>query len=337
MPPARAVGVPWYVRLMLGAAGWLAALFLLGFIAVGLAWVMKSELASVLVGLIMMAMAWLMLRRLGRNDFATQFALALSFAGQVLFAVGIFGWLGMERDATAAWTVMSLAQAILALVMPNVIHRLWSAFATAVAFGMLLHSLGLSFLSPSIILVISTWAWLNEFAWPEFGPAWRPMAYGLLLALVAMDMAAGAFQPLTGIGIGFESSGPIAPWVEKLLPGFILLWLVWTLLRRWQVDIPGRMANVVLLDTLILILASLKAPGISVGICIILLGYAHGNRVLTGLGVAALLLYLSAYYYSLDDTLLVKSQALALSGAVLLTLRWLSLRWILRDTGPADE
>jgi uncharacterized membrane protein len=157
------------------------------------------------------------------------------------------------------------------------------------------------------------------------------MAYGLVLALVAVNMAAGAFQPLTGMGVGLAAQGPVAAWAGELLLGIVSLWLVWSLLRRWQVPIPGRVANAALAGTAILILSSLEAPGIAVGVCIILLGYAHGNRMLAGIGITALLLYLSAYYYSLDTTLLVKSQALAISGAVLLTLRWLMLRWLVRE------
>ncbi len=336
IPPAQYPDSPWYVRGMLGAAGWIAALLLLGFVAVGLAWIMKSEFASTLVGIAMMATAWLMLFKLSRNDFAVQFALAVSFAGQVLFAVGIFGWLGLERDATLAWLVMALAQAGLAAVMPTSTHRLWSSFAATVAFSMVLYSLHLSFISPAIILAVASWAWLGEFNWPGFGPHLRPMAYGLVLALVAMDVATGAFHPLTGMGVQLAAQNGAAPWAGQLLLGAVLLAVIWVLLRRWQVSIPGPIANAAFVAAILLVLVSLKAPGISVGVCILLLGYAHGNRMLTGLGIAALLLYLSTCYYSLNDTLLVKSQALAISGALLLTLRWLLLRWLPGDGEPGD-
>jgi uncharacterized membrane protein len=337
MPPEPAMESPWYVRLMLGIAGWIAALFLLGFIAAGLAWIIRSELASVLTGMLMVCIAWLMLRKLGEQEFAVQFALALSFAGQVLFAVGIFGWLGLEQEATAAWLVMSLFQALLAAVMPNSIHRFWSAIAMTVAFYMLLYSLNLAFVSPAIILGVAAWAWLNEFSWPALGEILRPVAYGLLLGLMAMDSATGAFQPLIGMGVGLATQGPVPSWLGAMLSGAVMVSVVWILLRRWRVSMPGKTAVLALSSAVILVLFSLKVPGIATGCCIILLGYAHGNRVLTGLGIAALLLYLSTYYYSLDATLLVKSQALAVSGAVLLTLRWLLLRLLPPEENQSDE
>ena len=44
-------------------------------------------------------------------------------------------------------------------------------------------------------------------------------------------------------------------------------------------------------------LASLAAPGLAPAVAILVLGYANGNRVLTGLGILVLLGYLSYYYY----------------------------------------
>jgi hypothetical protein len=333
-PAAQAADVPWYVRLVLGLAGWIAALFLLAFVATGLRWIISSELIAALSGTLLMCSAWLLLSRFGRNDFAVQFALAISFAGQVLFAVGVFGRFGLERDATAAWTIMTATQTLLALLMPNSTHRLWSAMAASVAFYMAMYSLQLSFLAPSIILALAAFAWLNEFTWALSGRAVRPAAFGLVLALVAMDLATGVFQPLTGIGVSLLPQDLTTPWISQLLPGCVLLAVAWTLLRREHLAIPGQAANAALLACLLLALAALKAPGLSTGVCIILLGFAHGNRVLTGLGVAALLLYASAFYYQLGDTLLVKSAALAASGAALLALRWLLLRW-LRHVGRA--
>jgi len=321
-PPAQSLDSPWYVRLVLGIAGWITALFLLGFVAAGLGWIVRSQWTSTLVGVLITGIAWLLLQRFRWNDFAAQFALALSFAGQVLVAVGIFGWLGLERDDTAAWLSMAVFQGLLAVLMPSSIHRLWSACASAISVYMLLYSLKLAFVSPALILGIGAWLWLNEFSWPARGRMLRPVAYGLLVGLLAMDTATGTLQPLIGMGVGLGGQNLVAPWIGACLSGFVLIWVVWVLLRRWRIGIPGRTANIALAGGVILVLVSLKVPGIPAGVCIVLLGYAHGNRLLTGLGAAALLLYLSTYYYSLDATLLLKSQALAISGAVLLVLRW---------------
>ncbi len=326
LPEARPLVSPWYVRIMLGAAGWLAALFLLGFVAAGMVWIFESELASIITGIGIMAVAWLILNKINTNEFAGQFAMAISFAGQAMFIFGVFGWLGAEKDSTISWTIVAVAEVALALLMPNSIHRFWSALVAAICLYMALYSISLSFLSSALILGAASWIWLNEFTWPSLGSVIRPIAYGLLLALILMDLATGAFRPLSGINMELADRSLAEPWVGEILIGAVLCWVIWTLLGRANLPIPGKLANTILIASLAMVLVSFKAPGISAGVCILVLGYAHANRILTGLGMMALTLYISTYYYSLDITLLQKSQTLALTGAVVLTLRWLVLR-----------
>jgi hypothetical protein len=328
-PPAVPLDAPWYVRLMLGVAGWIAALFLLGFVAVGLTWVIRSELACVVVGLLGSGAAWLLLRKLGHNDFAAQFALAVSFAGQALFAYGVFQLFDSSADAAMPWSLLALQQAALVLFMPNAIHRLWSGFAAAAAVAMVLRAGGAAFLAPALLLGAVAWAWLNEFRWPRLGQVLRPAAYGVVLALIFLELAAGLMRPATGFDV--DPAGRRL--YGQLLNGAVLLCVVWVLLRRSGATLPGRTPLVVLAGTALMVLVSLEAPGIAASLCILLLGFAHGNRVLAGLGGAALLLYTGGYYYELDVTLLVKSQVLAATGGVLLGLRWLLLRWLGRPEG----
>jgi uncharacterized membrane protein len=325
-PPAAPLEPPWFVRLMLGVAGWIAALFLLGFVAAGLSWLVESEVACIVAGLLGSGVAWLLLRKLEHNEFAAQFALAVSFAGQALFAYGVFGLFAGSPDSAGVWLVLALQQAALVALMPNATHRLWSGFAAAAAVTMALRGGGAAFLAPALLLGAAAGAWLNEFRWPRFGPVLRPAAYGVVLALAFLELAAGLSPSLAGPTAGFEVDPAGRRLYGELLSGAILLWVVWALLRRAGAALPGRTALVVLAGAALAVLVSLEAPGIAASVCILLLGFAHGNRVLTGLGGAALLLYAGGYYYELHVTLLVKSQVLAATGIVLLVVRWLLLR-----------
>ena len=328
-PPAVPLESPWYVRLMLGFAGWMAALFLLGFVAAGFAWIVESENASIGTGLLLMAAAWFLFQKLGRNDFAAQFALALSFAGQSLYAVGVFGLFGESERAAGPWWWMALLQTVLLVLMPSAVHRLWSGFAAAGALYGALHALGFGFLAPPLMLAGAAWAWLSEFRWPRKGIVLRPAAYGLVLALVAIELVAG--PPGTSVGLEAEPAGRRL--LGQLLNGAVLFTVVWILLRRSGARWPGRTCIGVLAGTLGVVLVSLEAPGIASGLCMLRLGFAHGNAVLGGIGGTALLLYAGGYYYELDTTLLVKSQVMAATGVVLLLFRWALLRWI----APGDR
>jgi uncharacterized membrane protein len=78
--------------------------------------------------------------------------------------------------------------------------------------------------------------------------------------------------------------------------------------------------------TLLASLPALWTPGILAAVIVIVLGFRRGNRLLLGLGAAFLVVFLIAFYYYLDVTLLVKSLLLLATGLLLLGLRALLLR-----------
>jgi uncharacterized membrane protein len=70
-----------------------------------------------------------------------------------------------------------------------------------------------------------------------------------------------------------------------------------------------------------------QTPGILAAIIVLTVGFWRGNLLLMGLATAFLAGFLTAYYYNLDFTLLVKSFILMGTGVLLLALRlaWLRL------------
>jgi len=122
----------------------------------------------------------------------------------------------------------------------------------------------------------------------------------------------------------------VQPWMAEVLAGAVMLYVVWQLLQRLGHRLPEPLAITALVCTVILSAVSIEAPGITAGMMILLLGFAGSNRILMGLGVVSLLFYISAYYYLLDATLLVKAQTLLVTGVVLLLVRWAMLKMICR-------
>jgi uncharacterized membrane protein len=105
------------------------------------------------------------------------------------------------------------------------------------------------------------------------------------------------------------------------------LWAVVLLLRREGVGLDSRTGRIALASAAILGLVTIKAPGVGPAVAILVVGYANGNRVLAGLGILALLGYLSQYYYALHATLLEKSIILLCTGTALLLTRLALHRW----------
>lgn len=331
VPGGTEIQSPWYVRVMLGVSGWIAAVFLLGFVAVGLEFIIDSAVASVFVGSLALVAAFALFR-LARNDFYEQFALAVSFAGQGLVFFGLaesIGWRG-----SGLWWVAAVLQVVIAIVMPNFVQRLVAAYVAAYALStaMLFH--GAPVVVPVLVTLGIAVIWLNEFHWQRWSTVVRPIGYGLTLGLVQLEGQALFGHTMRMFGSRHEAIQFFFPhWLGELVLGLLLVAVVGRLLsQRGEAWASTRML-VALGMAAVVAAVSLEAPGIATGFVIILLGFSNGNRVLVGLGIAALLFYVSAYYYNLETTLLVKSQILAATGVLLLAVRWVVLKWVF----PAEE
>ena len=331
VPDGSRIHPPWYVRVMLGVSGWIAALFLLGFIAAGLEFIIESNAASIFAGSLALVAAFTLFR-LARNDFHEQFALAVSFAGQGLAFFGLaeeIGWSG-----SGLWWSAAMLQIFIAVVMPNFVQRLVAAYLAActLSIAMLLH--GAPVVVPVLVTSGVALIWLKEFKWQHWSAMMRPVGYGLTVGLVQVEGQALFGHALQLFGSHQEAFQIAFPaWLGELALGLLLVAVVGRLLSRSGESWTGTRMWAVLGMAAVIAVVSLKAPGVATGFIIMLLGFSNGNRTLVGLGIAALLFYLSAYYYNLEATLLSKSLILAAAGSLLLGVRWLILKWLF----PAGE
>jgi len=330
MPAAGAGGSPWYVRVMLGVAGWIAALFLLGFVAVGLR--VEGGGAAIAIGMVAIGAAFAVLRLASRNDFAAQFGLAVSFAGQALVLFGL--WDLAHRNTAAVWLAVAVLEAGLVVLIPNYVHRVWSGWAAVTALALALIRLHEPYVAPALAGTAVAALWLTEFRWGRLAAMLRPAAYGVTLALVMLETH--PFFAKWWLGLFMGRARPqdtlIAPWVSEVAAGALLVAVAGCLLARAGDGLRRPRALAALAAAAAVGALSVEAPGIATGLMIVLLGYAAANRVLAGIGLAALVFYLSAYYYTLEETLLYKSAVLAATGLVLLASRWLMLRFVLPET-----
>ena len=321
---------PWYVRTMLGIAGWIGAMFLMGFVGAGFAFVMKSAAAALVVGGSLCAVATFMFRTRAHGDFFSQFAFALSLAGQMLIVTGLMQ-IGSSQISSIA-LVFALLQAALFLLMPNFIHRVWSAMVGSGALVMALSHWGFHPYMQAGMFAAFSWAWLNEFSHARRSAQIRAIGYGLVLLLIAdliMGSAAGMTRSLWLDRAGTPLlGGALAPWIAAALIGATIIWVVWKLLLREGVALTKEPGLAAIGGAVLVALVSIKAPGIGVTMVILLIGFANGNRVLIGLGIISLLAYLSHYYYMLQITLLEKSVLLFCTGIALIAVRIaLKSRW----------
>jgi hypothetical protein len=320
IPPPGAHASPWYVRAMLGIAAWIGAWFLLGFVALGLAVVVRSATVAIVVGALCCAAAFAIFRAARENVFFTQFALVVSLAGQGLLIFGIAG--DVKPDGQGFALTIFVLEAALAVAIPNFVHRVLTTFAAMMALSWVLRGMGAWTLAPVIPAVGIAVIWLNESLWVRRASVWAPIGYGLVLSLLTMSTLLMWWGHMDLLGLGFGHAKPLgAPWLGRAIIAGLLVWAVVDLLRRESADLGSRSGTLALVLGAAIALLSLLAPGVSSALLLILLGFATNNRVLLGLGFIAFAGFLSNYYYRLDSTLLVKSMVLMGLGAGILGAR----------------
>ncbi|MCC6213120.1 MAG: DUF4401 domain-containing protein, partial [Burkholderiales bacterium] len=280
------------------------------------------------------AAAVMIFRAAPANDFVAQFGLAVSLAGQALLLYGAAQW--FERSMAGIALYVALQQALLFVLVPSFVHRVWAAWTCALAASYAMLDARLFAFAPAATTGAFLWLAMREFELARHGSIVRAGIYGLALAAVQAAVLHGDLVAALLIGVvrGGPLVGDVGVWLGRLASLAVLLGAVLLLLRREGVALASGKGRIALAAAAILGLASIKAPGVAPAAAILIAGYANADRVLAGLGILALLGYLSHYYYSLQATLLEKSALLAAAGAALLVARFALRFW---GSAPAGK
>ncbi|CAG1021569.1 hypothetical protein DOJK_01083 [Patescibacteria group bacterium] len=322
LPNHDVLPAPWYVRTMQGIAGWIGAFFIMGFFGAIFDDLIDDEVFALVLGMVLCVIAGFIFRLTRHNDFAQQFGLAVSFAGQGLFMFGLFDLFDHENQL--AFFSLFIFQAILTLFLANSIHRVLTSLAAMTALMIFLHGIGIYGLISGITAMGFALIWSNEQNWTVHGFMLRPIGYGLALALLQFEV----IHLLLGFDFGdwlhAEKTWMMlqAPLIGTALVAITFVWVIIRLLKKEQIDLNSHTALFALGAALLICLLSFVAKGMVTALLILLLGFNSQNRVLMGLGLCALLGFLARYYYLLEHTLLFKSIVLFLTGLVLLAIRF---------------
>jgi len=321
---------PWFVKTLLALSGWLASLFVLGFLGLALESVVRDAGGAWVVAIICLAIAYGLFRLAG-NDFIEHLGLAVSLAGQLLIVWALNKTWNFDLNSLF-WAALCAIQLLLAIAMPNFIHRVVVTGFACLAFGVAMFMSGWLASPAGLPLLVLVVLWLNEFRVPRWARAVQAMGYGLALGVVIIT--------------GFLRFG----WADEIWPGGIPLWTTWvdngiallalvvllvTVFQRvdWQVD--TKVITLAFFASVGVGLLSLEVIGLVPAVVLLVLGFAVSNRLLMGLGIAASLLAVSSYYYWLEVNLLIKAATLFSLGLVLLLVRWALIRWLGREVTDA--
>lgn len=297
-PPAHER--PLAIGLLLGASGWVAGLFMLGFVA--MLFHPDEPVTAAISGAVLLAAAWGLFKVDGDGTqvFVAQLGLTFSIAGQCLM---LFALADDSRGIAGVSAAALVLQAALAWLMPNRLHRTLSTLFALIAWALLVRfglfgepdfwrsssdaqahisvaaALGAWLLAWLPIVALLGWLIRSEAQWmaSRRQALLRPIISGLIVGLALATLASHPLESFRLFGGDTPNTGGLALW--PLLSAFGAL-------------------------------AALAAA------------FALRQRGLMALCIVAALLHLSNFYYALGTTLLVKSLLmLAMGAAALLAAR----------------
>lgn len=316
---------PWYVRVMVGFSAWLAAWMLIGFV-VGAA-IVESEAATLVMGVILVGGA-AVARRVSDNDFMTQMALAASLAGEGLV---VFGIARLTESFEATLFGFMFMEVLLVAFYVDTIHRFLSCVSIFGALAGLLYKWEIQWLLHLLVIGGAVgFIWLinreQYFLAEGKGALTIPVKWGILFGQLGVLMLSTLYV-LPQL-VEHEKFFPYR-WVSTLGLGVLLLYLVYHLetADAFRISRPGRTA---LYSICVLVTAAtMLAPGLIMALVLVLLGFARADRVLTGVGIGFFVVFLSAFFYGIEVTLLTKSMLLIATGVILLAGHWVVRHYFL--------
>lgn len=322
MPGAHGTALPWFVKLFIGIAAWIAAiLFTVFLFTIDL----LDEDTAIGFGLAFCMLA-IALNRFGRdNTFWAQLSLASSFTGQVLVIIGLFEMfdellpivifvsiievfiIWLHRDTVLRFmSTLVISVFILALIVDGDMYNFLHFFIFILAAG-------------SLLIYIKE----NHLKLTALGDVFMPVGSAIIFSFLGILVL-----PVTDeFHLGW--------WITAIVLFSLLLFL----LSQIALDLGYMLHNRVVLSLAIgctlLLVPSFRMPGILAALLVLALGFWRNNRGLIGLASIFLVFYIWAYYYLLEWTLLAKSLVLFGSGLILLVLRYFVVRFTSRAGGEA--
>ncbi len=319
---------PWYVHLFVGFGTWIGAVVAAFFLSI-IGWLDDAGEAGV-TGALLFGAAMVVARRAGASVLGTQLTWVLAIGAQAALLVAASD-LGEDLLLVAA-----LLQVVSFAAIPLALFRWVATVAgvTSLAFWLAFREIPLTL---DLLVVAVTAAclvvWLHDsrICAGRGAALWRPLAFGLPVGLAAPLVLITA---ITRWGWNEEiASYPLPVSLALVLLGF---WILAVAARgQGELVAGGRRPELVTLfavGLLAVVALTHEVPGIVASFLLLALSHLRRDRLLEGLALAQLALFLTLFYYSLDTPLLHKSLWIALTGVVLLALAGI-LRRLTRARG----
>ncbi|HHB93057.1 MAG TPA: DUF4401 domain-containing protein [Thioploca sp.] len=306
---------PWFITAMVGVSAWLSVILFLFFIF--LSNIINDANSAIIVGLILLSVTIFLHYSQKDQLFVEQLSLALNLTGQILFIGGIGA---TDGNIIAAALVTWFLEIFIIFFYKNNILRFLAVLIATLAALVLLYEFRL-YQGIHIVIILlaagASWYWLAEsdhLTDKIMASLYQPLGYGFVIGLQIVL--------LLSVMPDIPSIPNITWWYSTIGLIIILIMLEIYLLDGYDISMSAPQSYAIFGSTILVGLLLFQSPGIIASIIILALGFQRGNKILMGLAIIFLTLFIIEFYYNLDITLLMKSVSLITTGIALLSLRF---------------
>ncbi|MCT8870526.1 DUF4401 domain-containing protein [Shewanella xiamenensis] len=319
---------PRYIALMQAFAAWIAAWFLLGFMAslFDSVWGRFEGGAALFIGCIYLGLGLALYWGGRQQHFLQQFAFASCLSGTLALAWGLFDLLGDTFNLVWYLSMAALFLLLWGMIKHKVAQWVF-AFCLLACLTGLLAEWHLLNLTPTLLVSLLSVVLLNIHRTGYHYQRARMLVYGAASLLLSIQLI-HVFSMDRIFKALFISGWQSGMAVSHLLVVFTLCgFLLVSLFNQWQISLTAPSGLFAFLGLVLITALSLPMQGLSTAVWFILLGHYANESWLRGMGIASGLVFAGGYYYSLETTLMLKSLYLMGLGLLLLAARLVMWRY----------
>lgn len=343
--PESLLASPWYIIAAQMLGGWVAALFLLAFVMLGLS--SASDITESFIGFGgVLSLGCLAYYRLGENrqEFILQMVFAFSLCGQTMLLFGTFESLESSNETLIA-VIYVVTFAIHWIAIPHKANQFVAALAMVPSLLAILVINHLSLLLLPLLVLSLVVIWTQLYRWPQHYQRIRMLGYAVAISLLLANLMLSEISDTMELpNVLMALSSSLSDYLAIIISLLSALWLINHIFNQGNsnansdantdsntdsnansnqfVTVRPRNKLMVILAAILIGLLSIVMSGLSAALLMLLLGYFYNERKLVIISVCALLAFIGMYYYSLHIDLFDKSLWLMASGIVLLLLRF---------------
>ncbi len=304
-PPGKQT-LPWIAKLLLGAGGWLTAIFLVALTMI----LMDKHLSSdkevaAFVGVIYLA-ASILISRCNDHPFLSQLTLAIGTAGLALVVFGL--WETGEPEGQISFAVTLLLCPAIYFLAKNEILKYLSIIAIFITWWIFQVANRQEMVS-SIVPVISIILTALFFSGIIKTRFWRPALLGLISGVFFL-----LYLPQIPIRY-FANSQVFDYMIVSAVISLSFGAATWNLVQPETIKVKAILIG---FAAILFLIGYFGSPGIAASLGVIITARARHDATLKWFGILGLTVFVISFYYFLGTPLLSKAWLLLGTGAFLL-------------------